>query len=322
LTRLDSCRTGDHPDLCDSCYRGPDATCSRLRPHTPVSTGQQRGAHLPHLLRSRGTTPRPLLSIKRDLPVMAHWPIGPVCQSCYTAIVRSPAQCARCRTSQPLIARRGDGAGVCGPCAGLDVDYTCHKYGRGGYPYGNGRCAYCVLAERVNQLLAGRDGAVSTQLQPLVEAFAQVRLPFTAIRWVHASPNAKLLAQIVAGGQPLSHDLLDDLPPTAGVHYIRQIMVETGVLPRRNEGLERVPAWLDHHLADKPLEHATSSVRFCIGFCCGEHAIAQPRAVTRHQQGVTCVAGSWSPLSCCAKTISIAGWTRRNRSAATESATS
>ena len=41
----------------------------------------------------------------------------------------------------------------------------------------NGRCAYCVLAERVNKLLAGRDGAVSTQLQPLVEAFAQVRLP-------------------------------------------------------------------------------------------------------------------------------------------------
>jgi len=122
--------------------------------------------------------------------------------------------------------------------------------------YGNGRCAYCVLADRVNKLLAGRDGAVSTQLRPLVEAFAQVRLPFTAIRWVQASPNAKLLAQIVADGRPLGHDVLDELPPTAGVHYIRQIMVETGVLPRRNEDLERVPAWLDHHLADKPPEHA------------------------------------------------------------------
>ena len=42
----------------------------------------------------------------------------------------------------------------------------------------------------------------------------------------------------------------------------------------------------------------TWSVRFCIGFCCGEHAIAPPRAVTRHQRGVSCVAGSWSPLSC------------------------
>jgi hypothetical protein len=109
-----------------------------------------------------------------------------------------------------------------------------------------------VLADRVTKLLAGRDGAVCTQLQPLVEAFAHVRLPFTAIRWVQASPNATRLAQIVADGRPLSHDLLDELPPTAGVHYIRQIMVETGVLPRRNEDLDRVPAWLDHHLADKP----------------------------------------------------------------------
>ena len=60
----------------------------------------------------------------------------------------------------------------------------------------------------------------------------------------------------VADGRPLSHDLLDDLPPTAGVHSIGQIMVETGVLPRRNEDLDRVPAWLDHHLADKPPAHA------------------------------------------------------------------
>ena len=29
-----------------------------LRPHTPLPTGQQRGAHLPHLLRPRGTTPQ------------------------------------------------------------------------------------------------------------------------------------------------------------------------------------------------------------------------------------------------------------------------
>jgi hypothetical protein len=187
---------------------------------------------------------------------MAHWPIGPVCQSCYTAIVRSPAECVRCRTAQPLIARDSDGAGICGPCAGVDVDYICHDCGRGGNPYGNGRCAHCVLADRVNKLLIGPNGAVSSQLQPLVDAFAQVRLPFTAIQWIRASPNAKLLAQLVRDGRPVSHALLDELPPTRGVHYIRQIMVETGVLPHRNEDLERLPAWLDHQLIGKPPEHA------------------------------------------------------------------
>ncbi|MEV0634020.1 hypothetical protein AB0I77_03400 [Streptomyces sp. NPDC050619] len=34
------------------------------------------------------------------------------------------------------------------------------------------------------------------------------------------------------------------------------MMVQTGVLPERHEDLERVPAWLEHHLADKPVEHA------------------------------------------------------------------
>jgi hypothetical protein len=113
-----------------------------------------------------------------------------------------------------------------------------------------------VLADSVNKLLAGPDGTVSSQLQPLVDAFAQVRLPFKAIHWIRQSPNAKLLAQLVADGRLISHALLDEQPPGRGVHYIRQIMVETGVLPRRHEDLERLPAWLEHYLTDKPTTHA------------------------------------------------------------------
>jgi integrase len=85
---------------------------------------------------------------RRTLPVLARWPIGPVCNSCYTAILRAPAECARCATFQPLIGRGDQGAGICGPCAGFDVDYTCHRCGRTGNPYGYGRCAHCVLTER------------------------------------------------------------------------------------------------------------------------------------------------------------------------------
>lgn len=40
------------------------------------------------------------------------------------------------------------------------------------------------------------------------------------------------------------------LPPV--LQHLRQIMVQTGVLPERHDDLERVPAWLDHRLADKP----------------------------------------------------------------------
>jgi hypothetical protein len=179
LGRIAANAAGDQPDLCDSCYRGPDMTCSRcgrVRPCQRVAAG----APICHTCYARDERPCPTCArCQRDLPVMIYWPIGPVCQSCYTAILRSPAGCARCRASHPLIARDDDGAGICGPCAGHDADYTCRQCGRSGNPYGHGRCAYCVLADRVHDLLTGPDGTISPQLQPLAAAFAQVHQPFS-----------------------------------------------------------------------------------------------------------------------------------------------
>jgi len=255
--RIASNANGDRPDLCDSCYRGPETTCSRcgrIRPCQRVNSG----APICRTCYARDERPRVTCTrCQRDLPVMAHWPVGPVCQACYTAMLRSPAACARCRTSQPLIARDGDGTGICGPCAGHNVDYTCRQCGRPGNPYAHGRCAHCVLAGRVTDLLTGPGGTISPQLQPLAAAFAQVSRPFTAIQWIRESPGARLLAQLVAEDRPLSHTLLDELPPTRGLHYIRQVMVQTAVLPERHEDLERVPSWLEHHLAGKPAGHAS-----------------------------------------------------------------
>jgi hypothetical protein len=257
LARIAANAAGDQPDLCDSCYRGPDMTCSRCGRVGPCQRVAS-GAPICHTCYARDERPRTTCArCQRDLPVMTYWPIGPVCQSCYTAILRSPAGCARCRASHPLIARDGDGAGICGPCAGHDADYTCRQCGRSGNPYGHGRCAYCVLADRVHDLLTGPDGTISPQLQPLAAAFAQVHQPFTAIQWIRESPNAKLLSRLAADGRPISHDLLDEIPPTSGLHYIRQVMVQTCVLPRRHEDLERVPSWLEHHLAGQPASHAS-----------------------------------------------------------------
>lgn len=168
----------------------------------------------------------------------------------------APAASAICRISQPLIARDNDGAGICGPCVGHDVDFTCRQCSRSGNPYGHGRCAFCVLGDRLDALLARPDGSVPTQLQPLVDAIGKVDAPFSAIRWINASPNARLLAQLAANDQPISHQLLDELPPSRNQRYIRQVLVHTGVLPDRHEDLERLPAWLEYELVGKPTAHA------------------------------------------------------------------
>jgi hypothetical protein len=247
---------GDQPDLCDSCYRGPEAVCSACGRTLPCLRVKE-GAPICRTCYCRQRPGRAAAVASGSCRSSRAGRSGAVCQTCYTAILRSPAECARCGTSAPLIGRDGDGAGVCGPCAGVDADYTCRQCGRSGNPYGRGRCAHCVLAERVRDLLAGPGDVISPQLQPLARALAQAETPFKTIQWLKHSPTARMLARLAAEDQPMSHSLLDELPPDRKLHYIRQIMVQTGVLPERHEDLERLPSWLDHHLAGKPAGHAS-----------------------------------------------------------------
>lgn len=174
--------------------------------------------------------------------------------------------------------RGDDGAGVCGPCVGFAADYTCKECGRTGNPHSRGRCAHCVLAERVNALLAGPDGTITSQLEPLAAALANAPSPFPAIQWIKESPNTKLLARLASEGHELSHELLDELPPSRNQRYIRQLLVHTRVLEERNEDLERIPGWLEHELADKPAAHASLARPFLHWFLLRR---ARQRAATR-----------------------------------------
>ncbi|MFB7270692.1 hypothetical protein [Streptomyces sp. NPDC056244] len=182
-------------------------------------------------------------------------------------------------TVQPLIARDDDGAGLCGPCVGFAADYTCKQCGRAGNPHSCGRCAHCVLAERVTALLAGPDGTVVPQLEPLAATMASFPSPFLAIQWIKESPNIRLLARLAADGETLSHELLDELPPSRNQRYIRQLLVHTGVLEERHEDLERIPGWLEHELADKPDAHAKLARPFLHWFLLRR---ARQRAAIRH----------------------------------------
>ncbi|MFI6967198.1 hypothetical protein [Streptomyces sp. NPDC050255] len=194
-------------------------------------------------------------------------------------MLRSPAECPRCGTVQPLIARGDDGDEVCGPCVGFAADYTCKQCGRAGNPHSRGRCAHCVLAERVDALLAGPDGAIAPQLEPLAAALADAASPFPAIQWIKESPNTKLLARLAAEGHELTHHLLDELPPSRNQRYVRQLLVHTGILEERHEDLERIAGWLEHELADKLAAHANLARPFLNWFLLRR---ARQRAATRH----------------------------------------
>lgn len=97
---------------------------------------------------------------------------------------------------------------------------------------------------------------------------------------ISASPSVALLAQLAATGEPLSHERLDELPPGRTEYYIRQLLVSTGVLPERHDDLERLPAWLDKTLADRPGEHTRVVRRFAHWFLLRR---ARRRAASRRQ---------------------------------------
>ncbi|MFI1195708.1 hypothetical protein ACH4T9_20975 [Micromonospora sp. NPDC020750] len=87
------------------------------------------------------------------------------------------------------------------------------------------------------------------------QALLSVEHPITVIGWLRKSESARLLARLTRSGEPITHGLLDELPPTRHVYYIRDVLVHTGVLDPRNEYLERIGPWLDALLAEYPASH-------------------------------------------------------------------
>jgi hypothetical protein len=158
---------------------------------------------------------------------------------------------------RPLIGGNEQGRPVCGPCVGAPgLDYTCRECDRGGEIHSDRRCFRCVLAERARILLTGPGGEVSAQLHPLLEMLTTVTNPATVVSWLGTSRSARLLGRLARTGDPITRDLLDDLRQTQSLHYVREVLVNSGVLPVRNEHLERLAPWLEHLLSDKPAHHA------------------------------------------------------------------
>jgi len=245
--------TAGSPDLCYNCSGllppAPCTLCGKTKP------GYNHAVHGFVCRSCRPHHQEPCSNCGQLRRVQARWPRGPVCPGCYMQILNHPGRCPRCGTSRPLIARADDGTLICGPCASISDAYLCSGCGTSGRLYAEGLCPRCLLSRRLRRHLTGPDGQVPEQLTPVLQALATAKNPHGVLWWLKRSPNARLLADLAASGEALSHDLLDDLPPGPTEYYVRQILVHAGVLPERNDTLDRIPAWLDQTLTGRPAEH-------------------------------------------------------------------
>lgn len=239
------------PEICATCNKGPEQKCELCGDIRPCRRlGAQRTWAC---ARCRPRTVDVCVRCKRRRAVHARWPLGPVCTTCYSAVLDQPGRCGACGTRAPLIGRGETGDALCGPCSGRPA-HLCQRCGRAGRRYADGACARCILTDRVTQLI-GTDETVPRQLRPLFEGLITDQNPRSLILWISRSPNARLLADLAADGEPLTHDRLDGLPPSRYELYVRQMLVHTGVLPVRDEDINRIPAWLEPQLAGRPNWH-------------------------------------------------------------------
>ncbi|MCO1575549.1 hypothetical protein M8C13_07230 [Crossiella sp. SN42] len=245
--------TDDQADICVDCYRGRIDQCSVcLRVRTNVS--RLRGGDL-ICTNCRPRTPRTCGLCGSRRAVKANWPVGAVCSHCYDTATRAPAVCARCDTTRVLVGRTEDSERLCGPCCGVDIDFSCRTCAHPGDIYAEGRCARCVVDDRVTDLLSHPGQPVAPELLPLADAFVRARHPRSVIGWLRTSPTARLLAGLVEQHATIDHDTLDALPPHRNVDFLRAMLVATGILPPRKEQLAKLRPWLDSVFTDLPARH-------------------------------------------------------------------
>jgi hypothetical protein len=242
-TRQDKAALGPH--VCLSCRR------TRLR-KAPVEAERAQAPASAHR-RPRSTSVCAFCGRVRT--VTNRWPAGPVCSVCSARTLNYPSQCAHCGQLAVLVGLDGERRRICGPCAGWKAGYRCSSCGQPGIK-AHGLCSRCITRHRLEAVLAGPNGEVPDQLQPLVEALLSARDPRSVTVWLGKSSAATMLSQLARNGEPISHATLDSLSPSRHADYIREILVRTAILEPRNEYLDRLSPWIDHYLTNVPDHYA------------------------------------------------------------------
>ena len=185
IRRIARRASGDQPDICDGCFRQPQALssgCGRRRPcsfastDTPICTS---------------CAPRRTAVCARcgqDKPPAANWPEGPVCDPCYTAALRHRGTCSGCHAQRRLVSPPGPDATLCADCAGLPATHVCIDCGREDKLYEHGRCNHCALRRRTAELLRAGGKQIPPPLTAVHDAIVATTTPRTALNWLRTVP--------------------------------------------------------------------------------------------------------------------------------------
>jgi hypothetical protein len=235
--------------ICNRCWIPPTMTCSRCGQVRPCARSSTSGRPVCSTCSARDRRPRPCALCERTVAIQTTLPLGPVCGPCYRQLRRSPATCASCKETRPLVGVDDAGREVCGPCSGDERNWICKGCGQVDLLIGGTHCLACAVKARVHQLLAGPDGQIPTQLEGLATFLLADTTPEQAQEVLNGSQWIQLVGALTASGEPITHQVLDDLGHGMQVRHLRHVLVHTGALDEQGEGLESVQPWMKSFLA-------------------------------------------------------------------------
>jgi integrase len=172
---------------------------------------------------------------------VARWPDGGVCGYCYQQAKRTRGICA-CG-HEGVLPGIIDEQPACRRCSGIRLNVDCRSCGAEDELHSGGRCWTCVLGNVVDDLLTDpATGSIANDLIPLAAALKSMKRANSGMTWIRQKHVAAFLRNLAVAPK-VTHEIFDELPDSRTREYVRGLLTEHGVLPRRDELRMRYDSW-------------------------------------------------------------------------------
>jgi hypothetical protein len=179
--------------------------------------------------------------------IAVHWPDGAICGICYRIATNTTGVCSECFVYRLLRGLNELGELVCVDCAGIAQNFDCSVCGLERVRFRKRTCAECSVRDDLNKFLGiGEKG--SPPLVILREQLLRGDRPESIYTWLRNGKVREALALMGASTFEFTHESVDELPGGRHINHLRAILTESGVLPHRDETLQRFELWLGAQL--------------------------------------------------------------------------
>jgi integrase len=239
-------RTSDGP-LCGTCReRQRTDICTRCGRHAPCRfAGTDRA-----ICASCAVTRQSCIRCDQQRPVHSRTQAGePICHGCAAPVIETCTDCGRSRR----VHGRAGGAAYCDNCYDKNpVSFRdCTRCGQHAHLTVHGLCDRCDATDKITALFPDALIAGNPHIRALRDTCLAAE-PTTILHAFRRKGSTEILHALLNDPQGISHAALDAMGGYSATRTVRSLLVEHGVLDRRDEHLAQLEAWLTTAAAKIP----------------------------------------------------------------------